>query len=140
MGNGCDAIAIKYAGKFEQRFGDPFGPPSRAHLRRQGDVHRDGDAELGARLRRGRGVPAVRPSPATVAISTLLKAGESVFQQFSWTKTVFHALIRAQPLFHALFSVKTLSGTLFAPPQKQKGYGARSVCDEPRVASPLSDQ
>ena len=28
-------------------------------------------------------------------------------------------------MFHALFGVKTLSGTLFAPPLKKPGYGAR---------------
>ena len=61
------------------------------------------------------------PTPATLAISTLLKAGESVFQPLLWTKTVFHALRAAQPLFHALFGVKTLSGTLFAPPLKKTG-------------------
>ena len=58
----------------------------------------------------------VNPSPATLAISTLLKAGECVFQPLLWTKTVFHALRGAKPLFHALFCVKILSGTLFAPP------------------------
>ena len=34
-------------------------------------------------------------SPATHAILTLLKAEESVFQQFLWTETVFHALAGA---------------------------------------------
>ena len=58
----------------------------------------------------------VQPSPATHAILTVRKAGESVFQPFLWTKTVFRALREAQPLLHALFGVKTLSGTLFAPP------------------------
>ena len=54
----------------------------------------------------------VGPTLATLAISTLLKAGESVCQPLLWTKTVFHALRGAQPLFHAIFGVKTLSGTL----------------------------
>ena len=56
----------------------------------------------------------VSPSPATLAISTVLKAGERVFQPFLWTETVFHALRAAQPLLYPLFGVKKLSGTLFA--------------------------
>ena len=43
----------------------------------------------------------------------------------SLTETVFDALRGAQPLFHALFGVKTLSGTLFAPPLMKTGDGAR---------------
>ena len=70
-----------------------------------------GTARRGAALRHAGGeAPQVRPTPATVAISTFLKAGESVFQPLLWTNTVFHALRGAQPLFHALFGVKTLSG------------------------------
>ena len=46
---------------------------------------------------------AVDPSPATHAILTVLKAGESVFQILLLTKTVVHAYRVAQPLFHALF-------------------------------------
>ena len=65
------------------------------------------------------------PTPATHAISTLLKAGESVFQPFLLTKTVSHALRGAQPVLHALLGVKILSGTLFAPPLMNAGYGAR---------------
>ena len=70
---------------------------------------------------------AVLPTPATHAISTFLKAGESLFQPRFWTKTVFHALRGAQPLFHAFFSVKTLSGTLFAPPLKKPEAGPLAV-------------
>ena len=44
------------------------------------------------------------------------------------TKTVFGAFRGTQPLFHSLFGVKTLSGTLLAPPLMKKGYGAR--CDQ----------
>ena len=73
----------------------------------------------------GRATGEQGPTPATLGMSTLLKAGESVFQPFLWTKTVFHALRGAQPLFHALFGVKTLSGALFAPPLKKPGYGTR---------------
>ena len=46
---------------------------------------------------------AVQPTPATHAIFTKLKAGESVFPTFLLAKTVFYALRGAQPLFHALF-------------------------------------
>ena len=45
----------------------------------------------------------VLPSPATHAISTVLKAGERMFQTLLVTKTVVHAYRGAQPLFHALF-------------------------------------
>ena len=63
----------------------------------------------------------VQPTPATLAMSTVLKAGESAFQPLLWTKTAFHALRGAQPLLHALFGVKTLSDTFFAPPLKKPG-------------------
>ena len=43
------------------------------------------------------------PSPATHAILTDLKAGESLFQTLLLTKTVVRAYRGAQPLFHALF-------------------------------------
>ena len=56
-----------------------------------------------------------KPSPATLAQSTVLKAGESVFQPLLCTKTVFHALRGAQRFFHAFFGVKTPPGILFAP-------------------------
>ena len=53
------------------------------------------------------GVPepllSVPPSPATHAILTVLKAGESVFKTLLLTKTVVHVYRGAQPLFHALF-------------------------------------
>ena len=55
------------------------------------------------------------PSPATHAIFTKLKAGESVLPTLLLTETVFHALRGAQPLFHAIFGVKTLSVTLLGP-------------------------
>ena len=65
---------------------------------------------LAARLRPDRWAPLqallegdVAPSPATHAILTALKAGESVFQTLLLTKTVFHAYEGAQPLSHALF-------------------------------------
>ena len=41
----------------------------------------------------------VAPTPATHAISTLLKAGESVFQPFLLTETVIHVLREAHSLF-----------------------------------------
>ena len=44
-----------------------------------------------------------KPSPATHAILTVLKAGESVIQTLLLTKTVVHVYKGAQPLFHALF-------------------------------------
>ena len=69
--------------------------------------------------------PAVQPSPASHAILTVLKAGESVFSDAFIHKTVVHAYRGAQPLFHALFGVKTLSATLFAPPLMKRGYGTR---------------
>ena len=45
----------------------------------------------------------VAPSPATLAILPVLKAGEGVFQTRLPTKTVLHAYRGAQPLFHAVF-------------------------------------
>ena len=48
-----------------------------------------------------------------------------MFQPFLLTKTVSHALRGAQPLFHTFFGVEILSGTLFAPPLMNAGYGAR---------------
>ena len=73
----------------------------RAHAREEGAVHR---------RRREHAAPrpvlvlgAALPSPATHAILTDLKAGESVFQILLLTKTVVHAYGGAQPLFHALF-------------------------------------
>ena len=47
--------------------------------------------------------PCAEPSPATHAILTDLKAGESAFQTLLLTKTVVHAYRVAQPLSHALF-------------------------------------
>ena len=51
---------------------------------------------------RARGGGRAGPSPATHAILTLLKAGESVIQTLVLTKTVVH-VYRAQPQFYALF-------------------------------------
>ena len=48
-----------------------------------------------------------------------------MFQTFLLTKTVFRTPKGAQPLFQARFGVKILSGTLFAPPLMNAGYGAR---------------
>ena len=77
----------------------------------------------------------VAPSPATRAIFRLLKAGERVFQTLLLTKTVFRTPKGAQPLFQARFGVKILSGTLFAPPLLNAGYGARlqRAAPAPRV-------
>ena len=93
------------------------------------------------RLRRlHRAATTVQPTPATLAIPTVLKAGERVFKPLLWTKTVFHALRGAQPLFHALLGVKTLSGTLFSPPLKKPGYGTRTsrrrACGPGRARNP----
>ena len=46
---------------------------------------------------------AVPPTPATHAILTVLKAGESVIQILLLTKTVVHVYRGARPLFHAVF-------------------------------------
>ena len=64
----------------------------------------------------------VGPSPATHAILTVLKAGESVFQTLLLTKTIVHV---CNHCFIHYFGVKTLSETLFSPPLKKPGYGAR---------------
>ena len=63
------------------------------------------EMQLGAGCDAGssRSAAVPRPSPATHAILTVLKAGESVFQTFLLTKTEVHAYRGAQPLFHALF-------------------------------------
>ena len=92
----------------------------------------------GARVPRAArpGDPDAGPSPATHAILTDLKAGESVFQIFLLTKTVFHAYRGAQPLFHALFGVETLSETLF-PVFNGNGDGTRPLrALEPQKAAP----
>ena len=66
------------------------------------------------------------PTPATLAISTVLKAGETVAQSLSWTHTVFHALQGAQPLFHALLASKH-GLRRFSPRRETEkpGYGTR---------------
>ena len=69
----------------------------------------------------GGGLGIALPTPATLAIFRLLKAGERVFLILLRTKTVVHVLRGAQPLFHALCGFKTLSGTLLGPTFHEKG-------------------
>ena len=60
----------------------------------------------------------VGPSPATNAIFTKWKAGESVFPTFLFTKQWFMHLEEHNHCFMHCFGVETLSGTLLAPPLK----------------------
>ena len=73
-------------------------------------------------------VLAVGPSPATHAILTALKAGESVFHTLLLTKTVVHALCHIEEHNHCFmhyFGVQTLPETPFSPPLMTPGDGAR---------------
>ena len=74
----------------------------------------------------------VHPSPATHAILTLLKAGESVFQTFLLTKQWFMHIAERNHCFMQYFGVKTLSETPFSPPLIKAGYGARLDSSAPR--------
>ena len=72
------------------------------------------------------------PSPATQAILTVLKVGESVFHTFYLQKPCLLHLEGHNHCFMHYFGVKTLSETLFSPPLMEPGYGARQ--GHPRAA------
>ena len=77
--------------------------------------------------------PAAAPSPATHAILTVLKAGESVFQTLLLTKTVVQ---RGTAIVSCIMlASKHCLRRFFFPPLMQAGYGTRWETRASRAAS-----